>query len=338
MFSIPFNNDYANYINKVVIPNKAYISEVYFSLPLYGSARMTHGSMDMKVYEKLCRDLIDLDIAPVVALNSNWVPVEYYDDEYFENLNPLLAFYGIKKVTVKNAYHTKMDALRNYMPDIKLEASINCLYDTIQKVVQALDIFGYDEIVLDRSFNTRLDDIKELSCMYRPRIKFKLLVNEGCLPNCPFKVDHDNLTASYTCYTKEYAAYLSKINPIPGNPIHDLNYNYGCGSVFKEFPEKVLQSPIILPSMVDNYVDYIDYIKIAGRTLPTEAIKSRLEDYIARHDPQDILSLTDNAAGYNLKVSDTIKRLYSYKLNCASTCYKCNVCKECSKELTYIDG
>jgi len=128
---------------------------------------------------------------------------------------------------------------------------------------------GVDVLTLDRDINRNLDLIKEIK--EKTGLKIKLLLNEGCLRNCPFRNIHFNVI-SHNSDTNEFD-------------------KRACITVLRKHPEKFFQIPFIRPEDLKHYKGIVDCFKLGTRTMSTANILFVLEVYTNESYDGDLLFL-----------------------------------------------
>ena len=130
-------------------------------------------------------------------------------------------------------------------------------------------------------------DIDDLTRAY-PQVQLELLANEGCLIQCPFKLTHDAHIA------------LAKIGI--NTDTFRMNTEFGCIHVLNKNPEQLFKSPFIRPEDIGNYEQYIDTIKLCGRTLGPDFLMQTLKAYITGHHYGNLLDILDTLEWLSPKI------------------------------------
>ena len=340
--SAPFNGDVKN-VYKNLLPKYGHvIKEIYFPLPsaIASNARSNGQATTLEELALLLDAVSSYEVDSAVVLNSSWMPLEAYTDDYLKRvINAIGVLYrmGLKKIIIKNNYYMRTNVFRDLFPNLKLESSINCMYDTIPKVIQALEMFRYDSVIIDRSFNNNHVEFTKLKLLLAElNVETKMLVNEGCLYDCPFKQDHDNMLGmcSYggAMFDKYKQAYV-EANPDNTNPAGNVNYQYGCVSVYRDEPWKFLKSPFIRPEDVHLYERGVQLIKIAGRTQSNEWIDRVIGAYAAGSYDGDIRDLTDTGPLDGSFPNKKLDERWEFVAHCNKVCTQCTRCKTLYEEI-----
>ncbi len=103
---------------------------------------------------------------------------EYYDD-------------GVRSCTISHTHLMRAGILQERFPEMTWKNTVNHRIRSTQEMVDYVKL-GYDIIQLDRDFNRNLAELKKSKAeAIRLGVKTCLLVTEQCMPECPFKVEHD---------------------------------------------------------------------------------------------------------------------------------------------------
>jgi hypothetical protein len=134
------------------------------------------------------------------------------------------------------------DAAPELAAGIEAIPSINFMIDTTPKLVTVMEMIGNTrfrlpgKILLDRSLNRRPTALRYLSAEIRrrwPQIQVELLVNEGCLPACPYRSTHEALIAA--------------VNTGAVIDTYGMNRDLGCMRHLFRTPHRILASPLSAP-------------------------------------------------------------------------------------------
>jgi len=148
----------------------------------------------------------DLGIPISLTMNQMNIPWEMYYSEHRKVLDDFLrwlsGFYerGLRSCTIGNSHLMASGVLQRAFPDMVWKNTVNQLVANAQMAVDCLEL-GYTFIQLDRSLNRNLEELKQVKQavdLYRKKHPQKpihtcLLIEESCLPFCPFKREHDDI-------------------------------------------------------------------------------------------------------------------------------------------------
>lgn len=274
-------------------------------------------------------------------LNSRFYsPSTYLDHEQtsriLTNLELLLEDGNIDGVTVVDLY--LLQALSDASPEIagNLEASpgINCMLDSFDKiravlaVIQQTNFKFPSKLNLDRSLNRRVPSLEAINDECRKNfsgISLTLMANEGCLIDCPYKLSHDAHIAfanTATCPDRNY----------------EINHNLGCIRLLSEKPEEIFKSPFIRPEDQGQYEEFVDVLKICGRTLGAEFLQKTITAYIEGSFSGNLLSLLDTqdwqVNRHSIANDKMPEDFFKQLTNCSYNCETCGYCKTLFKQVS----
>lgn len=237
-------------------------------------------------------------------------------DWYFNRLNDI----GIDSITVADPYLVEMLA-RDY--DMEVVVSVLSFVDSPQKAEFYEDL-GADTIVIDSAVNRhfdKLEAIKEsVSC------DLKLLVNEGCLYQCPFRYAHFN--------------FFSHANgPGPKPNVTDDYYYYKCLSLRIQDPELIIKSPWIRPEDLKEYKHITDIFKIGGRTHFVNWTLNVVNAYANESYDGNLMDLLDCPKDlkdlFYIPNKELDGALSQWK-QCEKVCKRCGYCKRLTDKITQV--
>lgn len=266
-FSVGYNQD-IQMLGLLAI-FREHIKDVYFPLPksILGSGRVVEqaSNYDFEISQiiKFCKEN---KIDPVLAINPTCEGEMTGTDASEKRIIKFLeANAGIKGVILTNPLHAR--PIKQKFPKMRIIASVNCFIKNIESA-QYYKKLGFDEITVDRDINRNIQLIKEIK--KATDLKIRVMLNEGCLRNCPFRKIHFNMIS------------------------HGRDEKYfdenACLRILKKEPEKVFSIPFIRPEDLHNY-SFTDTFKLATRTTPTEKLGYVLEAYAAGKFDGDLLDL-----------------------------------------------
>jgi len=234
-------------------------------------------------------------INPIVLSNR----VEHFIDPILQELDFQLEHYPISGITVTNIDLAKW--IHSHFPDVPLTASILMDIHKPNQVEMLGDIF--DCIVPSSRIMRDITALKQLREAFKGKIR--LIVNEACIPGCPYRVQHFYEMCSDNMISRAL-----------------------CDDMLKAMPWLRLTGAWVLPQHLHLYEGVYDELKLAGRATLQDPEKyfKVLNAYIAGE------SLPPNEIGGGpaavLEPVDIDQDFYSHTMKCSSQCHKCDICKK----------
>ena len=274
-----------------------HIREVYFPLPgdVVGSGRPPQPAAQLESFLKRSR------LARAVLVNPITLPrpVEEIAPAIIEALKRLIGERGVSSATVSNLLLAAR--IREALPALPLAASI--LMD-ITRPNQALMLEGIcDTLVPASSIMRDLPALQALRAAFKGRIR--LIVNEACLPGCPYRVQHFH----------EMCAGFARPESL-------------CGELLEREPWMRLTGAWVLPQHLHLLDGVSDEWKLAGRATLQDAPTYRkvLGAYIHRRPlaPHEI----GGGPASPLAPLEIDEAFYARTLRCGRRCHECNLCRE----------
>ncbi|MEJ2661822.1 MAG: hypothetical protein P8Z73_14010 [Desulfobacteraceae bacterium] len=310
------------------------IHAVHFSLydPELSDARIRVRSVGMQTIDGLLRKLPGPK--KYLLANARFQPPDRYGTDggtadLLHQLSYLLSSGVLDGIIFSDGY--LLLALSDAAPDLarRLEAvpSVNFNMDTIQKIQPVLDMIQYSrfrmpgKIALDRDLNRNPKAVSDLSRALRkryPQAKLELLVNEGCLPRCPFRQTHEALIASANAGLAVNA--------------FTMNRDLGCLRMLSRAPHRILSSPFIRPEDIHRYREDADIFKICGRTLGKDFLMRAIKAYTEERFEGNLFDLLDAShwmgEKWELRNPDLPEDFFERMTGCRQDCDNCPVCEE----------
>ena len=270
---------------------------------------------------------------------------------------------GLRSCTISSKHLMRTKKLQHRCPNMKWKNTVNHIISDGQQVSDTIGI-GYDTILLDRSLNRNIKELKRINKLIQRQtrpIKTSLLVSEGCLYSCPFKLEHD--MASTTIGANYWGG---------DNALSALSCNNWKSDEMDRLPRNGIDMVTTDKEMLDQYLDKkvggVDILKTSGifdgrlyNVYSEDEIKNKNVRLMRRFDTliassfSDVyetnaipfdqwLILTPTTEDVNLTkdsyqkyhdehLQDEIwlskkgKRLNRILLNCKSQCYDCHECE-----------
>lgn len=266
---------------------QAEINDIYFGRAFYyswnGMNRRYGDVMGREASDGQVRDLLDvqekLGIPISLTLNDENIMPEIVGDKDVREafISWLKTFYdaGVRICTISDKHLMASGALQEAFPEMHWKNTVNHLVRSAQEVVDYIAL-GYNTILVDRSMNRNVDELKaSYKAAHARGAKISLLASEGCMPSCPFKKEHDT----------NQAAFQNGFNPTSNQTMTGSYWTVmgglSCNRWRKSLLEKDKESGIIDPGTsmprvgtdivaldketFDIFLDNTDILKFSGR-------------------------------------------------------------------------
>lgn len=185
---------------------RAEIFDIYFSDPYRytwnGQERIYGDVMGAALPDEHIKSLLKIqkEFGIEISLTFNET---YPNRELVEDIPTLRGFVahvgkyyemGVRSCTISHVHMMATGILQREFPEMRWKNTVNHIITTPQQVVD-YHTLGYDVINLDRSLNRNMDMLNSMQPLRKkyPNLVLSLLVTEGCMPNCAFKVEHDTM-------------------------------------------------------------------------------------------------------------------------------------------------
>jgi len=352
-FDIPviYDTDYIDFINS----NSNYIHSIYFSLPTGKSsdARIISRLFEIDVFNAFLNN-IPKHIKRYVTLNGRYTPIDLYSNENIkttiQNLKKLYLSNNLNGIIFLDCYFLLLlsEEDPNFLKEIEAIPSINCFIDSIEKFYSYINYIKKtnfkhpSKIILDRSLNRnikKLSSICEEIKKYDSNLKIEILLNEGCLYQCPFKINHDICISLVNDKTVGGLIYLN--NKLNNNDFEfqSLNQKYGCLNYLTLNPEDILKTPFIRPEDI-KYYEFIDIFKLCGKVRHFDFLQECFIAYRTGSYSKNLLDLLDSLSVFNEKYyifNDQFPKTFFEQVNnCDKNCNSCNYCSRVFKKVSQI--
>lgn len=273
------------------------IKEVYFPMPggSIGSGEPPQADAH------LCELLRHAPLPCSVLLNALTLPrpVEAIAPPVIEAVKRLHGEYGLAGATVTNL--TLAARVREAIPDLPLTASCLMQISLPSQVAMLEGII--DTIVPDIRIIRDLPALRVLKESFAGRIR--LMVNEACLPGCPFRVQHFHEMGSGFPYPLSL-----------------------CEETLARHPWMRLTTGWILPQHLHLYEGTYDELKIAGRvTLRDPRHFRRVLDAYVHRLPLPPGDLGGGPASV-IEPIEITEAFFAKTLTCGHNCHACRLCRD----------
>lgn len=293
---IPYIDQPIHFWERIAGEYGSFVKEVYFPFPNengIGSGRPVQPQSHLKEFlgfQKLTRSVI---VNPIVLP----VPSESAIPGIVEQLRTLCDTYDIQGATVGHVRLAR--ALRGEMPRLRLYASVLLDIFTPLQAVMMEGLFDSlvvsSRIVRDKKAIERLR--QSAACALR------MIVNEACLPGCPFRTQHFYEMGSGAADPRSL-----------------------CDELLGHKPWLRLTGAWVLPQHMHLYGGLVDEWKLAGRvTLQDPDKYLKVLDAYAHRSPL----MPHEIGGGPASVLEPMKidpQFFETTLNCGKECGNCDVC------------
>jgi collagenase-like PrtC family protease len=198
---------------------------------------------------------------------------------------------GIDNVIVSSS------ALANFLDNVGTKFGIiGSTVMNVRNITRAKNHAMLDRLCPATDRNRDIDFLIKLSS----EVEIELLANEMCLFMCPWREDH---------YVQESLAKFFGEQEIVGD-LKDFPIDL-CWDRFRFHPEDILKAKWIRPEDVHIYeARGIEWIKLSGRTMPTEWICRVVKAYLSRNYEGNLLDLFPVVSGALSKEKGGQTRFY----------------------------
>lgn len=323
-FSIWYNeqNSFFDLLEKY----KNNISSVYFAAPseLIPSGRPMIQDSN---YENQISKLIEIcnrnSIKTILTLNATTEWKNTWDKDHMLHIISYikkLIKEWLTSVSLTNLLYVRF--IKKAIPDIEIYSSVNCYVKTLEQAIYLKKLW-IDILTIDRDINRNISLIKQIK--EKTWLQLQIMLNEGCIKNCPFRHTHFNIIANQVednIRNKEAGKY-------------NLVERFSCTPLLSENKRIIFRMPIIRPEDL-VYFDWIwDYFKLVTRWLPTEKIELMLQSYVNGFYHWNLFDILDmSIIDYHLIVpyidNDKLTRL-NFFTDLQKCPWDCDTCNNCDK-------
>lgn len=296
-WAIPYIDQPLSFWRSVEARFAPHVREVYLPLPgdVVGSGRPPQPQRYVTEFLRHCRLPKAVLVNPITLPR----PVDEIAPEVITALGRLRDEFGVQGVTVADLGLARR--LRDAMPDLQLTASVLM---EVSEPLQALAVADVCDTLVPASRVVRdLPALQALRAAFPGRIR--LLVNEACLPGCPFRVQHFD--------------EMARAIPNPKSL---------CSELLGERPWLRLIGSWVVPQYLHLYAGVYDELKLAGRVTlaDPETYHRVLDHYVAR---QPLLPCEIGGGPSSmLEPIDVPEELFAYTLTCGRRCHTCTRCPD----------
>ena len=351
------------------------LEDIYFGKNFYYTYRRQRkfvgNAMGQEATDEHITNLLriqeELGVEVSLTINQTIWPSELILDELIQDefVEWIGQYYdrGLRSCTISSKHLMRTRKLQHRCPKMKWKNTVNHIISDGQQVADTIGI-GYNTILLDRSLNRNIKELRRINKLVQRQtkpIKTSLLVSEGCLYRCPFKLEHDMASTAIG------ASYWGG-----DNALSSLSCNNWKSDKMDQLPRNGIDMVTTDKEMLNQYLDKkvggVDILKTSGRFdgnfyngYTEDEIKNKNVRLMRRFDTlvassfSDVyetnaipfdqwLILTPTTEDVNLTkdsyqkyydehlhndiwLSEKGKRLNRILLNCKSQCYDCHECE-----------
>lgn len=346
-FSVPYNGDSETLAElfrlKRLGSNR--IKEVFLSGPQeYSSSGRITPKMNFDEFAAIV-DLIHAEgIRVNLVLNPTCEGIDWYSLEVLKSTMQYVGRVheelGVEAITMANPLYIK--EVRHWFPDIEISASVLGDIDCVQRAI-IYSKAGANVITPDVNINRDLGLLKQIKDA--TNCELKLMVNEGCLYKCPFRKFHFNAISHMSKAAGQLEPGASSVTSFVHSTqmIHRLFFG-SCNQVIAEDNSQLLKSGWIRPEDTSKYSEVATVFKIAGRTLPRNAVTRITQAYLNEAWDGDLLDILDSSLrAFSLAQGACLdnKSLDEYGFfdkvtSCDKDCIACSYCEKLASKLVRL--
>lgn len=194
---------------------------------------------------------------------------------------------------------------------VKRKTHMETVVSTICEIAEArmakyYEEMGADIIIPSMNVNYRLEKLFEIKHALKSA-KIRLMVNEHCLGDCPWRrFHHSHYAHSNT----------------------ERDYHANCKRKFLENPYLCLTNNAIRPEDLIHYKQITDNFKIVGRLVSIACLTDRVKAYSSQTYNGNFVFLQDENLSQCINVrNQELTKLFESKTKCKFNCGECTKCK-----------
>ena len=295
---IPYIDQPLDFWEQVAESYSRQIKEVYLPLPgdIMGSGRPIQPEQHVK-------EFLDASLFPVSVLINpiiSRLPIEDIAPQIVASLEALMNMGNITGATISDFRLAKR--MKETLPDLALTASV--LMDLAQPNQAVMLEDAFDSLVPASRIMRNAFALKTLKQAFQGYIR--LMVNEACLPGCPFRVQH-------------FYEMGSNMRQDPQSL---------CDELLQHHPWMRLTGAWVLPQHLHLYEGLYDELKLAGRVTlrdPERYLKV-LDAYLHRTPllPHEI----GGGPASVLEPIEITEAFFARTFYCEHQCHQCTFCRD----------
>jgi len=253
---------------------------------MYGDV-MGHNPSDAQ-YKNLLKIQEKYNIPISLTLNEMNRPLEILRPDILKELIAYIKkFYddGIRSCTISHTHLMKTGALQDSFPHMNWKNTVNHRIRTTQEFHDYVSL-GYNTIQLDRNFNRSLDELKKVcSEAEKLGVTTTLLIKENCMPECPFKTEHDCWQSGKTL--RDLKTNYWEAIPFTCNEWRNLSMHHGTNDEIDKYVHNPRTGTDVVMITKDDWKEFanlVDVFKLSGRLITSDGkIIKNMAHFLERH-------------------------------------------------------
>lgn len=265
-------------------------------------------SDDERKLEQVAQSIHDKGAEVAVTLNSPCNVPPLSEKEWWNRAKEYLK--TLDKIGIDTAIiaHPFLMSMAKENTDLEVVASIICDINSVRGALYYEDM-GADIVVPSSSINYDLELLKNIKKNLRSA-QIKLLVNEACLGNCPWRRFHQNALA-----------HADKKG-------YDIDYALSCTNLYTNNPYLMLTNNVVRPEDLTKYEGISNFFKLVGRTTDDETLLKMIHAYSTGKYKGNLVEVVDKGFSQFINLpNEQLDSLFDQKANCIKNCQNCEKCK-----------
>ena len=326
-FSLPYNGDEntLDELLKLQSRNGNRIREIYLNAPqsITGSGRVGAETTEGEFLETVER-IHDAGVRVDITMNSTCDGADWYERE---TLTRQIGFiqrmhdeHGVEAVTLANPFF--IERAHETCPDLEISASVLSEIDCYARA-ETFARAGASTMTVATSINKNLKLLRQIT--EGLGVEIKLMVNEGCLDKCPYRLFHMN-----------YISHKSKEAGSEG-----ASFSFACGDIIARDVSQLFKSNWVRPEDLARYEKVTGFFKIVGRDMLPSKVLRCAKAYLDESHEGNLFDLLCSSIGYygiehsahiDNKALDKTS-FFKRTSTCNRQCHTCTYCSEMANEL-----
>ncbi len=299
------------------------VTRVYMGLPALGTGRATVVHVDVDTVESVAEACDSHDVDLEIVMNPLCTAEVVSNRDGFSGFERTLSELddaGVEHLVLSDPLLIRAALERGFHVSVSCVSEVNT-----PRRARYYDELGVDEITLDTNVNRRLDVVEAIAGEVSARLR--IIVNEGCLPDCPYRPYHFCL---FSHATRSEAGVVED------------SYYVRCVSERLNNPTLLVQQPFVRPEDVDEYRRLgVDSFKIAGRANSTRWIRRAVRAYLQRRYDGNLLDILDCPTTLRHLVhldNRELDGLLERAGRCDQRCSECGFCERLAERAVSYRG